>query len=218
MTRELREPTAHIQCCKRGYEEQRKNGRFFLHKHTDSATYCQLKEFVGMSMSDGGEIEHVDMCAFGMTAVDGDGAGLVRKRTKVMRNAPEVFKRIARQCSNWPGKQETDHRHVQLKGGKAKRAQIYPRAFCKAVCEGVGAQKILHNIGLIAWPVMYIEKMDQAVSTIGIEKDSDEKPSRALHEYDVDDCFQAYDDQSGDPLDANEVRKARQSEIDGSNL
>ena len=209
MAPELREATAHIQCCMREYEEQRKNGRFFLHEHPDSATSWQLKEVVVMSMSGGVEIEHVDMC--------GDGKGLVRKRTKVMSNAPEVLKRIARQCSNGPGKQDTDHKHVQLIGGKAKRAQIYPRAFCKAVCEGVGAQKRLHSMGLIARPLMSIEKMDQAVSAIGVDKDSDEEPSRALHEYDVDDGFQAYDDQSGDPSTRTRFAKPDNQKLSISN-
>ena len=74
------------------------------------------------------ELVEVGMCNFGMTSSDAEGEGLVRKWTKILTNSREVAKRVARRCSG-------DHRHVNLIGGRAKRAQIYPRAFRRAFCE-----------------------------------------------------------------------------------
>ena len=92
-------------------------------------------------------------------ASDAEGEGLVRKRTKIPTNSPEVAKRVARRCSG-------DNRHVNLIGGRAKRAQIYPRAFSRAFCEGVVAQKRLHALGQMSSPLMSIDEMTAAAMKI----------------------------------------------------
>ena len=96
------------------------------------------------------ELVEVDMCDFGMVASDEFGEALVRKRTKVLTNASEVARRIARKCNG-------QHRHVHLVGGRAKRAQLYPRAFSREVCEGIAAQKRLHGLGLRHRPLMSLD-------------------------------------------------------------
>ena len=70
------------------------------------------------------------MCDFGMKSSDADGEGFVRKRKKILTNSAEFGKRVARKCTG-------DHRHVNLIGGRAKRAQLYPRAFFRAFCEAL---------------------------------------------------------------------------------
>ena len=85
------------------------------------------------------------MCDFGMKSSDADGEGLVRKRTKILTNSAEVAKRAARKCTG-------DHRHVNLIGGAAKRAQFYLRVFSRAFCEGVAAQKRQHALGMLSDP------------------------------------------------------------------
>ena len=47
-------------------------------------------------------------------------------------------------------------------GGKAKQC-VYFGAFCLAVCEGVAAQKQLHQLGLRAKPAMSFEEIIAAV-------------------------------------------------------
>ena len=91
------------------------------------------------------ELVEVDMCGFGMTAKDEGEEKPVRKRTKILTNSAEVAKRVARKCDG-------SHEHVHLMSGKAKRAQLYPRAFSRAVCEGIAAQKRLHSLGLRCSP------------------------------------------------------------------
>ena len=131
------------------------------------------------------ELVDVDMCDFGMTASDELGEALVRKRTKVLTNSAEVAKRIARRCDG-------QHRHVHLIGGKAKRAQLYPRAFSRAVCEGVAAQKRLHALGLRCCPIFSLEEISRTVEKITGKKG----PAEDLHEDES-----AYDDQSGVELE-----------------
>ena len=151
--KEFADACAHIKFCFEMYELQRKAGRFFMHEHPSSARSWNLPEVLEMLLKEEVELVEVDMCDFGMTASDEYGEALVRKRTKVLTNSSEVAKRIARKCNG-------QHRHVHLIGGKAKRAQLYPRAFNRAVCEGVAAQKRLHALGMRCCPISSLQEID----------------------------------------------------------
>ena len=69
------------------------------------------------------------------------------------------------------------HRHADLMGGRARQCQVYPRDFCRAVCEGVAAQKKLMELGLKAEPLMALDEMYATVP--GDLKSGD--PGRDLH-------------------------------------
>ena len=73
------------------------------------------------------------MCRFGMVATDEAGVDLVKKPTTMMTNSVELFRELSRQCDG-------SHRHVQLMGGKAKQAAIYPEMRCRAVCKATARQ------------------------------------------------------------------------------
>jgi hypothetical protein len=195
--KELAAARAHVTFCFEMYELQRLSGRYFAHEHPSSASSWNLPEVLEMLVQEDVDLVEVDMCEFGMVANDELGEGFVRKRTKVMTNAPEVAKRVAVRCGG-------GHRHVHLIGGKAKRAQLYPRAFSRAVCEGIAAQKRLHSLGLRSRPLLSFDEMDDAVSKLTGAKG----PAEALHEE------MAFDDQSGAELIPAEVKKARKSEIE----
>ena len=115
------------------YGLQRKNSRLFAHEHPSTATSWSLPFVLEMLLRDDVNLVEVDMCDFGMMSSDAEGEGLVRKRTKILTNSDEVAKRVARKCSK-------HHRHVNLIGGRAKSAQLYPRAFSPAFCEGGAVQ------------------------------------------------------------------------------
>ena len=76
------------------------------------------------------------MCAFGMSATDERGKGLVKKPTLFMTNSSEVAKKLDRKCSNIGNGPEDCHTR-KLINGRARQAQVYPRALCRAVCEGI---------------------------------------------------------------------------------
>ena len=159
VAKELAQAHAHILFCFEMYEIQRRSGRYFAHEHPSSASSWKLPVVLEMLLKEDVELIEIDMCDFGMTATDELGEALVRKRTKMLTNSPEVARRVARKCTG-------DHRHVHLVGGRAKRAQLYPRLFSRAVCEGVAAQKRLHGMGLEHSPIMSIEEIDRTVEML----------------------------------------------------
>ena len=204
----------HIKFCAELYKMQAKEGRFFLHEHPNAATSWGMKEVAEVMTLPGVQVTACDMCAYGMTLVDKHGEARPEKRTKLMSNSPEVIKRVSKQCTN-KGKDASHekHRHADLTGGYVKQCQVYPKAFCQAVCEGVAAQKKLYQLGMVAQPLMSFEEMMSAVP----EECKTGDPSKDLHE-DMDEYedggMVALDDQSGTPLKPSMVAKARREEID----
>ena len=95
---------------------------------------------------------------------------------------------------------------------------MYPRAFCKKVCEGIAAQKKLYGFGMTSEPLMSLQEMQKAVPSEAGTGD----PSKDLHESEGEimtftmknefmllDGTVAYDDQSGARLKPELTRKAR---------
>ena len=158
---------------------------------------AEVKQFI---MMHGVETVVTNMCSFGMTAKDEQGEGLVCKPTRIMSSSEEVLKRIRKPCTG-------GHRHVHLISGKAKAAQVYPRAFCRTICEGIAAQKKLEYLGMEARPLMSMEEMTKAAKS-----DEDKSPSAELHETYGDDVV-AHDDLNGDVLDPFLMSDARKEEI-----
>ena len=101
------------------------------------------------------------------------------------------------------------HQHVQLEGGLTKKAQIYPKEFCQAVCEGIAAEKRLRALGLVAWS---LEDIEFAVDSLQGDERYGENPGEELHEESIE-MYIAQDDLSGEPLDPKLVKAARKEEI-----
>lgn len=90
---------------------------------------------------------------------------------------------------------------VLLIAGRAKRAQLYPRAFSQAACEGITAQKGLHLLGLLHSPLMSVDGMSNVIAMLtGARTVAD-----TLHE----DAEMALDNQSVAKLDPNWMRSGR---------
>ena len=202
---ERRAGEKHIEFCLKIYGMQIKANRFFVHEHPNTATSWKMAGMVELLATEKVDQVVVDLCQFGLVAeVDGEERP-VQKRTKIVSNSQEVLKRVDVKCPNLGGKGEP-HEHATLLDGKAKRAQVYPRRFCQAVCEGIAAQKRLHALGMEARSLLTLEEMAAVVDNI----EEHESPSEALHE---EDLRIAFDDQSGEPLDPCKVRAARKEEI-----
>ena len=137
---EEEEAKEHVRSCVGLCKIQIENRRYFVHEHPAGAASWQMAEMIKVAMMPGVDIVTMDMCCFGMTAEKDGIEGPVRKRTKIASNSKEVLKRIDRKCPNdIPG--EAKHQHIVLESGRPKNAQVYPRAFCGAVCEGIAAEK-----------------------------------------------------------------------------
>ena len=191
----------HMEFCMRIYRMQIDGKRFFIHEHPNTATSWKMASMVELLAAPGVDQAVVDMCQFGLTAEVGGQECPVQKRTKIVSNSREVLKRVEVRCPNIGG-EGARHVHAALLDGKAKRAQVYPRKFCQAICEGIAAQKRLHAMGLEARPLLSIEEMEAAVDHL----EDGENPSDALHE---EDLRMAFDDMSGEPLDTGKVKEAR---------
>ena len=179
---------------------QLKAGRHFAHEHPASSTAWNLPEMKQVILQHEVDTVTTHMCSFGMTASEDKGIGLVKKPTKIMSSSAEIIKRICKTCNG-------NHRHVHLVLGRAKAAQVYSRLFCSKLCEGIAAQKKLDDLGMMSGPVMSMEEMRATAKS-----DSGEDPSQALHErYGSD--IEAFDDLTGDVLDAAMMAEARKEEI-----
>ena len=158
MQKEFQQGRDHIKFCLELYKIQVKGCRHYVHEHPKTSTAWQLPEMVEFIMKTDAVIADTCMCAFGMTAVDEIGSGLVKKETRIMTSSPEVAKRVTRQCQG-------GHRHVLLISGSAKHAQVYPRSFCNMICEGIAAQKKVDELGTTVKPVMTVAEMEKTTGS-----------------------------------------------------
>ena len=192
----------HIQFCLRLYDMQMSRDKHFAHEHPSTSTAWSLPEVVEFIMKKPVEVVTTHMCEFDMKSKDELGEWLVQKGTKIMTSSPEIAKRVARKCSG-------EHRHVPLIAGEARAAQVCPRAFCEALCMGIMAQKKLDELGLVARPIMSVDRMQNIA---GDKITSGEEASEELPERHGEDVV-AYDDLTGDEWDPKRMRQARMEEI-----
>ena len=208
--KELEEAKEHIRFSIKLYRMQLEGNRFFVHEHPVAATSWQMKEIIELMMEDGVGVTTFDMCQFGMVATKDGKEGPVQKTTRIMSNSREVLKRINVRCPNKGGPGER-HQHVVLEGGLTRKAQVYPKAFCKTICEAVAAEKRLRALGLVAWS---LEDMELAIDSLQQDKRYGDNPGQELHEDELSfDAYVAQDDVSGEPLEPKLVKVARREEI-----
>ena len=190
----------HVKFCLEIYKMQMYAGRYFLREHPDAASSWNMLEVVDLVAHADVNVVTCDMCAYGLKVTDKSGEALVEKRTKLMSNPAEVLKRVGLQCKNRTAQSEGEkHRHADTTCGRAKKCQVYPKEFCRAVCAGIAAQKRLRNLGLTALPLMSLSAM-ASMST----------PSEDLHE---SGNIEAYDDLTGAEIDPALMKEARREEI-----
>jgi hypothetical protein len=178
----------------------------FVHEHPERSRAWDMPEVIDFMLKPNVDSTVLHMCAFGMTAKDEQGEGLVQKTTRVMSSSDEIIKQVALQCSNRGGGRV--HRHVHLIQGRVKYAQVYPRLFGKQLCEGIAAQKKLDSLGVQSRPMMSVEQMSKAAG----QTNGSECPSEALHETGGTGMV-AFDDVSGQQLEPSLMIKARADEI-----
>ena len=236
----------HVRFCVELYRMQLEGGRHFLHEHPNSATSWAMSEVRRLAETPGVLTAVCDMCAYGLKVKDEKGEALAEKRTKCLTSSSEVHKRISRQCTNKTESGErsrvpTDeaarpklpggvpdryanisgkHRHANVTGGRAKQCQVYAREFCRAVCEGIAAQKRLGELGMRAEDLMSVEEMKTAMA-MSLKETEISDPSKQLHEDEEESKWDgalshmwfATDDVSGATLDPKLVEKARREEM-----
>ena len=202
--RELDDAKDHIRWVMKIAALQVRSNRYFAFEHPATATSWLMVEVKKVHDMEGVVKVKFDMCQFGMTAVDVDGVTKpVQKRTAVLTNSYEVAQRLRRDCPNRCSDKTCHHVHAKLEGGqRCKQAQVYPRSCCRAVCEGVAAQRRVDAMNLVAMDVMSVEELNLMGSD-------------ALHENHMADIhYEAYDDVSNEVLIPSLVMAARKEELD----
>jgi hypothetical protein len=120
---------------------------------------------------------------FGMKQEAEGSSGLVKKDTKFMTNAIMIAERLNRVC-------DKTHKHIQLIGGRAKKAQVYPEELCAQMLRGLLDQ------------MRYDGRLrDTAIGCVF-----------AVEEGESEIMF--WDDISGEPLSTERVIRARLEEIE----
>ena len=126
----------YVKFCTEIYEYQRANGPYFLHEHPWLATSWGLDCVARLEAYSDVRKVQTHMCQFGMvsrTGGVGSALGPVLKPTGFLTNCPAIARELAVKCRR-------DHDHVNLVGGRAAGAAIYPPGLCRAICRGLAAQ------------------------------------------------------------------------------
>ena len=190
-----REGLIHVLFCVKLYQHQIDEGRYFLHKHPWSAWSWRLPQVIKLMRSPGVYVGKGHMCQQGMWIEDREGKALAYQPTGWMTNSNYIISEMAIQCKN-DGSQ-SDHRHADLKGGRAARAAVYPDKLCYSILKGLRRQLIKDN-------VLPLDGLG-SVCEDAVEQ---EFQKSLVHGYFVDDV-------SGKRLDPNLVQTARKDEVDG---
>ena len=157
----MRKGRAHIDFCLEVYAMLPARKRHFIHEHPAGSTAWDTNKMRQFMLRPEVDAVTLDMCTYGMTAVDERGEALVKKPTRLTSSAPEVLKRVEGRCTNRDGGEQ--HRHVQLMSGRAKAAQVYPRELCIRIAEGIAAQRKADQLGMRSRSIMNVEEMQQIV-------------------------------------------------------
>jgi len=205
--REYVQALVHLNFCAELYEMQWQAGRYFLHEHPAGATSWRTKKIQELEKLEGVLRVVGHMCRHGMKSKDENGEGLVLKPTGWLTNCEEVAKEVARTCTNLKGRKIGElHRHVTLVSGRAKAAEVYPRALCRAILRGLRRQLTKdgvmeeNGVGVIC----------QVAEETEWKHWSDEKYKNP-HE---DEQKSIYDEVSGAKLDPERVAKAHEDELE----
>ena len=136
-----------------------------------------------------------DMCRFGMTSQDVNGVGLVKKPTAYLTNSDCIAKELAVKCTK-------GHSHVQLIGGRASAAEVYPPELCRAILRGLKAQP--KEMGRLHEHKPLLQACREADLNMLVMENEMDKLINDIHDY-----KQCVDYESGKLLDTEMARATR---------
>ena len=178
------------------YTIQLRGGRHFIHEHPLTASSWREPSVERMLMMPSVGTVRLDMCAYGMQAVDRTGPAPVMKPTLLMSSSEAVLNRMSRRCCG-------GHRHAQLVGsGVTSGCAIYPQDFCSEICKCISAEtKAQHEEAMMCGSCL-------------VEEDPKDGGYCLLSEGDEIAANHVYvDDRTGEHLDEALVKKARMDEM-----
>ncbi|CAK0894978.1 unnamed protein product, partial [Prorocentrum cordatum] len=189
----------HIRVCAAGYRRQLEANAYFLHEHPKRAASWKLKEMEELAADPRVFKVHGPMCNWNLRAENKHGeTGYIRKETTWLTNSVELAKTLRGVCANHRG--GPMHRHLHLIGGeRVKAAASYTPELVRGVLRAFQRQLAHDN--------------DEYVQH---SFDAGPVPDKTLW-WDEPESYEevekAWDDINQEELDAKEVRKARQEEM-----
>jgi hypothetical protein len=177
---------------------QHNAGRYFIHEHPQSATSWNEECIRTIMKETRARMISVSQCMYGLTGKDKGEELRVRKPTTFMTNMPALSVMMYKNCDG-------QHKHVTLGNGrKTKAAQRYPDELCMAIVKAIKIQKQWDAEGVYLIGNVSINEFKDALK---IPAEEDEKwLQEAMGET-------AWDDISGEFLDADKVKEARRAEM-----
>ena len=175
-------------------------GNHFIYEHPRTATSWPLPEVIEFMKKTGVIEVPANMCRFGMTTKHHGEMGKVSKATMFLTSSPECAKRLGLVCDE---KCKAD-KHIAIWGTRARAAQRYPPALCRAVVAGVKAEKMRAETNMCE---VDIDNIIDLAAAEGIED------AETRHEGYMN-WAEAWDDVTGKSLDPKEVSKARAKEME----
>ena len=188
------------------YAMQIQAGRYFLHEHPAYATSWQQSCVNKLLKHEDVSTVIGDQCQYGQRAKGTDDP--IKKPTRWMSNAPKILEMLGRRCKGRGGACSMGGFHRLCSGGRAREAAIYPFALCKAILQGIRNQmRHDHRLqeGMCGLQALELETQDVVANLLEIDDEVEvctmSKAGKVL------------DSLTGQPLDPELVRKARQEEL-----
>ena len=185
-------------------------GRYLLHEHPESASSWQEQCIQEVLRLEGVQKVIRDQCRYGLRAKGTDGDGPAREATVFMTNSLCTTLQLQRRSPNREG--DAIHKHIQLDGGKATVAQVYPPGLCRAVCRVLIEQIRVDRNGQYWLMSMEHDDKQKSRELKNVAKQLREKYKTM--EDNEDELEVAWDDAFGVTLGPQQVRRARQEEVD----
>ena len=197
------------------YELQLRGGRHFLHEHPRGATSWKEEKVVRLRNDPRVATVEADQCRFGLkTRTAGGRQALALKPTRFMSSSEEILRKLGKKCKG-------GHQHQQLSGGRASAAAVYPPGLCRAILQGVEAQRLREGHAL---PAEVADQFDKGLGIYSLEAESEEVHVDSSIEEAMDGVgdeeeykkeYQSFwDELTGEELPASLTRAARKEELD----
>ena len=123
----LQEGVQHVNFAMRLFEWQVRRGKVALFEHPRGARSWKEPRVERCKRLQGVELVEADQCEFGLRVRAEEG--LNKKPTRFMVNSEAIANKLRRRCTG-------EHPHQPLTNGRAKAAEEYPPALCKALLQG----------------------------------------------------------------------------------
>ena len=200
----------HLRLCCEIYEYQIREGRYFIHEHPWSASSWGQPMVLELLRKPGVQRVRVDQCMYGLMAESHGVRGLAQKPTGFATNSSRIARAIARRCNG-------QHAHVQLIGGIASKAAAYPDRLVDAILRGIRAE--LQDAGRlqkmdVGGPTMEEPELEVPYPTADFDHDGAGRDAPPAARTVEGPGRRYWDEYTGQPLDPDLVRQAREAEIE----